>query len=137
MSRPSSSFQDLFNAALQDYENQTETKLVEHPFAKQLEECDSVDSIVAILQEQAQTFRKFRGDDGKIMKSLKSSVDVLYTLSNSTILGEGIGLVCRTLHLGSFSNRHSTGISARERDIHWHRHITCCMSLLQSHPIFS
>jgi hypothetical protein len=27
------------------------------------------------------------------MKSLKSSVDVLYTLSNSTILGEAIGLV--------------------------------------------
>ena len=106
MSRPSS-FQDLFNAALQDYENQTETKLVEHPFAKQLEECDSVDSIVAILQEQAQTFRKFRGDDGKIMKSLKSSVDVLYMLSNSTLLGEGIGLVRKILHnrlhWGSFS----------------------------------
>jgi hypothetical protein len=98
MSRPSSSFQDLFNAALQDYENQTETKLIEHPFAKQLEECDSVDSIVAILQEQAQTFRKFRGDDGKITKSLKSSVDVLYTLSNSTVLGEGIGLVRKILH---------------------------------------
>ena len=100
MSRPSSSFQDLFNAAIRDYENQTETKLIEHPFAKQLEECDSVDSIVAILQEQAKTFRKFRGDDGKITKSLKSSVDVLYTLSNSTLLGEGIGLVRKIIHIG-------------------------------------
>ena len=100
MSRPSSSFQDLFNAALRDYENQTETKLIEHPFAKQLEECDSVDSIVAILQKQAKTFRKFRGDDGKITKSLKSSVDVLYTLSNSTLLGEGIGLVREIIHIG-------------------------------------
>jgi hypothetical protein len=27
------------------------------------------------------------------MKSLKSSVDVLYTLSTSTVLGEGVGLV--------------------------------------------
>ena len=102
-SQATSSFQDLFNAALRDYENQTETKLVEHPFAKQLEECDSVDSIVAILQEQAQTFRKFRGEDGKIMKSLKSSVDVLCTLSNSTLLGEGIGLVRKIIHWGSFS----------------------------------
>jgi hypothetical protein len=94
----SSSFQELFSAALRDFEGQTGTRLVEHPFAKQLETCDSVDSITAILQEQAQIFRKFRGDDGKIMKSVKSSVDVLYTLSISTVLGEGIGLV----HLKSF-----------------------------------
>jgi hypothetical protein len=89
----SSSFGDLFNAALQDYKNQTGTKLVEHPFAKQIEACDSVDSITAILQEQAQIFCKFKGDDGKLMKSLKSSVDVLHSLSISTILGEGVGLV--------------------------------------------
>ena len=84
--------QDLFNAALQDYKNQTGTGLVDHPFAKQLEACDSVDSVTAILQEQAQIFREFRGDDGKIMKSIKVSVDVLYTLSG-TVLGQGIGLV--------------------------------------------
>ena len=95
MSRPSStlSFRDLFNAALQHYEIQTGIRLVEHPFAKQLEACDSVDSITAILQEQAQMFCEFRGDNGKTMNSLKSSVDVLYTLSNSTLLGDGIGLV--------------------------------------------
>ena len=96
MSQPSSSsFQGLFNAALEDYEKQTKTKLAEHPLAKKLEACDSVDSITAILQEQAQLFGGFREDDGKIMKSLRSSVDVLYTLSNSTILGELIGLVVR------------------------------------------
>ena len=95
MSRPSStlSFRDLLNAALQRHEIQTGIRLVEHPFAKELEACDSVDSITAILQEQAQKFREFRGDNGKTMKSLKSSVDVLYTLSNSTLLGEGISLV--------------------------------------------
>ena len=92
--RPSSSsFQDIFNAALEDYETQTGTRLVGHPFARQLEAPNSVDSITAALREQAQIFRGFRGDDGKIMKYLKSSVDVLYTLSNSTILGEAIGLV--------------------------------------------
>ena len=97
MSQPSSSsFNGLFNAALKDYANQTKTKLDQHPLAKKLEACDSVDSITAILQEQAQIFKGFRGDDGKIMKSLRSSVDVLYTLSNSTILGQVIGLVVRT-----------------------------------------
>jgi len=91
----SSSFQLLFNAALQDYENQTGTKLDEHPLAKQLESCDSVDSITSVLQQHAQKFHEFRGgEDGKIMKSLKCAVHVLYTLSTSTTLGEGIGLVC-------------------------------------------
>jgi hypothetical protein len=36
---------------------------------------------------------KFRGDDSKVMKSLKRVIDVIHTLSTSTILGEGIGLV--------------------------------------------
>ena len=94
MSQPSSpsSFQDLFNTALGDYQIQTGIRLADHTFAKQLEACNSVDSVTAILQEQAQIFREFR-DDGKFMKPLKSSVEVLYTLSNSTILGQGIGLV--------------------------------------------
>ena len=92
MSQPSSSFQDLFGAALQEYENQSGCKLIEHPLAKQFEPCDSVQSITAILQQQTQIFREFR-DDGKLMKSLKFSVDVLYTLSIGTVLGEGIGLV--------------------------------------------
>ena len=92
MSQPSSasSFQSLFNAALQDYTNQTGIGLNEHPFAKQLEACDSVDSITVVLQEQARIFHEFRGDDGKLMGSLKYSVNILYTLSVST---EGIGLV--------------------------------------------
>ena len=122
-----SSFQDLFNVALRDYENKTGIKLADDPFAKKFENCDSVDSITAILQEQAQIFRKFRGDDGKLMKSLKASVDVLYTLSN-TVLGGGIGLV-RPNHSSGFlfSYRCLTGFPACERNIRWHRHPTCRM----------
>jgi len=123
----SSSFQDLFNVALQDYENKTGIKLVDDPFAKKFEKCDSVDSITAVLQEQAQIFRKFRGDDGKLMKSLKASVDVLYTLSN-TVLGGGIGLV-RPNHPSGFPfpYRYFTGIPTCECNIRWHRHPTCRM----------
>ena len=91
-----SSFEGLYNAALQDYENQTGTKLVDHPLAKQLEACDSAESITVLLQEQAQKFRKFRGNDGKIKKFLKSSVDVLYPLFNSPNVGYVIGLVVHT-----------------------------------------
>jgi len=90
---PSLSFQSLFDLALQDYEKQTGTKLVDHPLAKQLETCDSVESITAFFQQQTRAFREFRGDDGKVMKSLKCAVHVLYTLAASSALGEGIGLV--------------------------------------------
>jgi hypothetical protein len=92
---PSSSFQLLLGKALLNYENQTGTKLADHPLAQQIETCDSVDSITLVLQEQTHAFREIRGDDGKIMKSLKSVVRVLHTLSTSTALGEGIGLVVR------------------------------------------
>jgi hypothetical protein len=95
MSDPSSSsrFQLFFDAALQDHEKQTGTKLFDHPLAKQLESCDSVESITTFFQEQTQTLSEFRGTDSRFMKSLKSSVSVLLTLSNSTVLGEAVGLV--------------------------------------------
>ena len=93
---PSSSltFQWLFDIALRDYEKQTGTKLVDHPLARQLEVCDSVDSISAFLQERAWAFREFRReDDGKVMRSLNRVVYVLCTLSTYSALGEGVGLV--------------------------------------------
>ena len=90
---PSASFLLLYNSALQDYSAQTGTNLVDHPFAKQLEKCESVNSISSLLQENLRRFREFRGEDGKITKPLKCAVHVLHTLSAGTILGEGIGLV--------------------------------------------
>ena len=91
----SAHFQTLFDAALRDYERQTGTKLAEHPFAKQLETCDSAESVTAVLQRQAQGVGKFRGEDSKAMKSLKRGVHVLFMLSSSTVLGEGVGMVRR------------------------------------------
>jgi hypothetical protein len=83
----------LFDAALQSYEKQTGFKLIDHPLAKQLENCHAVDSVMDILQHQARAFFRFREDDGKIMRSLRRVVNVLHALSTSTTLGEGIGLV--------------------------------------------
>ena len=94
-SSSSSTFQALFNAALQDYGDKTGTSLIDHPIAKQLETCESVSSITAVLQEQAQSFREFRENDGKLMKALNSSVDVLCAPSISSALNDAIGLVVR------------------------------------------
>lgn len=87
--------QALFDAALQDYKDKTGNTLTDHPIAKQLETYDSVNSITAILQEQARSFREFRENDGRLMKALNSSVDVLCAPSISSALNEAIGLVVR------------------------------------------
>jgi hypothetical protein len=89
-----STFQALFNAALQDYKDKTGNSLVGHPFAKQLQECDSVESISTILEEQARVFREFR-DHGELINSLKRLTGILCSPFVNTVLGEGIDLVVR------------------------------------------
>src|SRR5258708_20368169 len=93
MSQSSSTFQALFKAALQDYKDKTGSSLIDHPFAEQLQTCDSVDSITTVLQEQAQNFREFSENDGKLMKALNSSVDILCLPSISSALGKAISFV--------------------------------------------
>jgi len=87
----SSRFQALFEYALKDYQSQTGTILADHPLALQLQNCGSIESVTAVLQAQVRAFSEFRGDDGKIMKSLNHVVSVLYLLPASTALGEAIG----------------------------------------------
>jgi hypothetical protein len=89
----SSHFRELFDHALQDYENQTGTKLARHPLAEQLQSCNSVDSVLAILQQQARAFTEFRGSDGRITKTLKSAVSALLALSSSTTLSDVMSMV--------------------------------------------
>ena len=82
----------LFEAALQDYEKQTGITLAKHPLAERLQECDSVESITAVLHEQTQAFHEFRGKE-KAIKLLKNAVSVLYSLSVCAKLGEVIDVV--------------------------------------------
>jgi hypothetical protein len=102
MNDPSRSprFRLLFESALQDYEEKTGIALAKHPLAEQLENCDSVESVTAFLQDQARTFSEFRESDSRAMNSLKRVVSVLYKLSDNTALGESIGLVCREMQMG-------------------------------------
>ena len=89
-------FQVLFGTALQDYERQTGTTLARGPLAERFERCNSVGSVVDILQEQARTLGEPQGGgESRIMRSLKCVVSVLYSLSSSTILGGVVGLVVR------------------------------------------
>jgi hypothetical protein len=91
---PSPDLKSLFDTALDEFEKRAGSNLVQHQIIEKLVNCQSADSVIDVLQEQAQAFRNFRGDDGKLMTWLKRTVNVLYTLSTSAVLGEGIGLVC-------------------------------------------
>ena len=91
---PSPELKSLFETALNEFEKRAGSNLVQHQIIDRLMNCESADSVIDVLQEQAQAFRNFRGDDGKLMTWLKRTVNALFTLSTSGVLGEGIGLVC-------------------------------------------
>ena len=86
-------WQTLYEAALHDYQNQTGISLADHPLAEQLQNCDSVESITAVLCEQTQAFNEFRGKD-KVLKPFKRAVLILYKLSAVANFGQDLGLVC-------------------------------------------
>ena len=83
----------LFEAALNEFEKRSGTNLAQHQTIHKLVNCESANSVIDVLQEQAQAFRKFRGDDGGVMTWLKRTVDVLYSLSTYGMLGGALGLV--------------------------------------------
>jgi hypothetical protein len=87
--------QELFENALKEYERRAGTKLLEHELTIALESCDSADSVIEVLQTEAKKFQKFRGDDGKVMKWLNRTVNLLYTLSTNQLVGLGVGFVVR------------------------------------------
>lgn len=82
----SARIQVILEASLQVYEKQTGIPLARHPLAEQLQHCDSVESVTAILQEQVHAHSEFRGSD-RIIKSLNSFVSTLSMLSASVNLG--------------------------------------------------
>ncbi len=88
-------FQSVFNNALRDYEVQTGIKLIDHLLRRELEKCNSIDSITTFLQQQARSIGEIRGHDSKLMISLKPTVDILYTLTTTTTFREAISLVSR------------------------------------------
>jgi hypothetical protein len=94
MSDPSASshLQVLFEAALQDYEKQTGIALAKHPLADKLHNCDTVESVTAVLHEQTQAFSEFWGED-KVLIPLKNTISVMCKLSATANFGRDIGLV--------------------------------------------
>ena len=88
----SPNFQSIFNNALKAYEKRTKSDLLAHPLVVQLEDCKSLDAILAVTHQQVQQFHQSQGGDENLTKWLDPTMKVLYSLSET--LGEGVNLVC-------------------------------------------
>ena len=87
----SSSLQPIFDAALSDYANQTEIDLATYPFAETLQNCQTADAILDLLQDKAKQFRAYRDGNRKLISCLKPVVQVLHSFSG--FLAGAIALV--------------------------------------------
>ena len=81
----------MLAAALSEYKKNTGNDLHSHPLSTELQHCDSVDGILVILQRQVNTVEKLRDGNRGIMKWVRSSVNILCSISAT--LGDGAGLV--------------------------------------------
>ena len=90
-SSSSKNFQSIFNAALRDYQKRTKTDLLAHPLASQLQTCDSLSSILAVLHGQVDDLDQAQKKDERLTKWLNPTVNVLLAFSGT--LGEGVSLV--------------------------------------------
>jgi hypothetical protein len=117
---PSSNFQSIFHAALDEYESKTGKNLLEHPLAAQLQSCNSPAEIIDLLQGLVQQFNWRRKRDERITNWLNPVVTVLYAFS--TTLCEGIGLVNLSELFPSNlrSYHHFSVISPRQTNLYWY-----------------
>ena len=81
----------ILDVALSEYRKITEKDLLSHPLAIELQRCDSIDGILAILQRQGNSFEQLRDGNRGLMKWVSSSVNILHSIC--PILGDGVGLV--------------------------------------------
>jgi hypothetical protein len=91
--------------------------LAEHPLAERLQDCNSVESVTAVLREQAQDFKEFRDKD-KVLKPLKKVLTVLHSLSSAA------NLVCPLSadRVFNVSDPHPIASPARESNTDWPRY---------------
>ena len=87
----SSNFQSILNAALSDYTKQTGIDLATHPSAQTLQNCNSADAILGLLEDKAKQFQAYRDGNRKLINCLKPVVQVLHAVSS--ILGEATAMV--------------------------------------------
>jgi hypothetical protein len=85
--------------ALANYAEITGTDLSNNPFAAAIEQADSPESILHLLQERANAFAEVGDGNQRLTTILNPAVRVLHAFSG--VLGETGGMVSHTYHLVS------------------------------------
>jgi fungal STAND N-terminal Goodbye domain len=106
--------------ALADYAKITGIDLFKNPFAAMLEQSNSPEAILELLQEREKAFKEYRdGSHRKLISCLSPAVKVLQAFSG--ILGEAVSLVSVTyLPCDSFNVTLSDTILTSKGGIHGH-----------------
>ncbi len=90
----SSSNVQLIIRALADYSKETGIDLSNSPFATALEQSNSPEAILQLLQQREKAFKEYRDVNRKLTNCLSPAVKVLQAFSG--ILGEAVSLVSYT-----------------------------------------
>ena len=79
-------FPAVFEAALEEYTKKTKISIKTDTLFAKLQDCQSSDAVLDILQEQTDAFEQFREGDGKVqlMRRLKPLVGSILSLSNKS-----------------------------------------------------
>lgn len=85
----------LFETALDKYKERAGTNLIENELSSKLKSCNTAESVIEVLQDQAQGFRNHSADGGRMISRFKQVVNVLFKLSTSPVLVELVGIVVR------------------------------------------
>ena len=87
----------IFDSAIQAYKNKTRSDITTHPLAIELQSCHSPNAVLAVLRNQVSVAGQPHSHNGSesFSKWLIPMVNVIYAFSSS--LGEGVGLVNRTI----------------------------------------
>lgn len=100
---PSISNIQLITNALADYAQITGIDLSTNPFAAALEQSNSPEAILQLIQEREKAFKEYRDGDRRLIKCLSPAVNVIQAFSG--ILGEAISLVSHKVDLVTLLNR--------------------------------
>jgi hypothetical protein len=121
---PSVQFPEIFEAALEEYTKKTEKDIKSDPLFAKLQDCNSSDAVLKVLEEQGLAFGRYRKGDWKIqlMERLKPIVEILYRFSTRDDLKEGMVSVRPTRY--NYSLRkfiiYPVDISTSEGHIYWY-----------------
>ena len=81
----------LITNALADYAKITGVDISKNPFAAAIEQSNTPEAILELLQEREKAFKEFRDNDRRLINYLNPAVKVIQAFSG--ILGEAVTLV--------------------------------------------